>query len=102
MNAAARRVLAALYAVTVAETPYGGQARTYELLGQIWLNPGKVGARRRSGPDGQKRIETRRATAGPDPRLNSGRVLAVEGVRWRILAVSAGPAETELELERLT
>ncbi len=101
MNAAARRVLAALYAVTVAETPYGGQARTYELLGQIWLAPGKVGGRRRNGPDGQQRIETRRVTAGLDPRLDAGRVLEVEGVRWRILAVSAGPAETELELERL-
>jgi len=101
VSAAARRVLAALYAVTVAETPYGGQARTYELLGQIWLNPGKVGGRRRSGPDGQQRIETWRVTTGLDPRLNAGRVLEFEGVRWRILAVTTGPAETDLELERL-
>ncbi|HAV51338.1 MAG TPA: hypothetical protein DCX75_15240, partial [Brevundimonas sp.] len=63
-------MLAALYAVTVTETPYGGQARTYELLGQIWLNPGKVGGRRRSGPDGQQRIETWRVTTGLAPRLN--------------------------------
>lgn len=101
MSAAERRVLAALYSVTVVETPYGGQARTYELLGQIWLAPGKVGGRRRNGPDGQQRIETRRVTAGLDPRLNAGRVLEVEGVRWRILAVATGPADTDLELERL-
>jgi hypothetical protein len=72
------RVLATLYAVCVSETPYGGQARTYELLGQIWLNPGKVGGRRRNGPDGQQRVETRRVTAGLDPRLNAGRVLEGE------------------------
>lgn len=101
MSAAERRVLAALYAVAVVETPYGGQARTWELLGEIWLNPGKVGGRRRSGPDGQQRIETRRVTAGLDPRLNAGRVLEFEGVRWRIVAVSTGPADTDLELERL-
>jgi hypothetical protein len=101
VSAAERRVLAALYAVCVSETPYGGQARTYELLGQIWLNPGKVGGRRRNGPDGQQRVETRRMTAGLDPRMNAGRVLEVEGVRWRILAVATGPADTDLELERL-
>ena len=101
MSVAARRVLAALYAVEVVETPYGGQARTWELLGQIWLKPGKVGGRRRSGPDGQQRIETRRVTAGLDPRLNAGRVLEFDGVRWRILAVGTGPADTDIELERL-
>ena len=101
MSVAARRVLAALYAVEVVETPYGGQARTWELLGQIWLKPGKVGGRRRSGPDGQQRIETRRVTAGLDPRLNAVRVLEFDGVRWRILAVATGPADTDIELERL-
>ena len=101
MTAARRRVLAALYAVTVAETPYGGQARTYELLGQIWLNPGKVGGRRRGGPDGQQRIETQRVTAGLDPRLNAGRVLEFDGVRWRITGVAVGHADTDLELEQL-
>jgi hypothetical protein len=102
VSAAARRVLAELHAVTVAETPYGGQAQSYELLGQVWLAPGKVGGRRRNGPDGQQRIETRRVTAGLDPRLNAGRVLEFEGVRWRIMAVSTGPADADLELERLT
>lgn len=101
MSAAGRRVLAALYAIAVVETPYGGQARTYELLGQIWLNPGKVGGRRRSGPDGLQRIETRRVTAGLDPRLNAGRVLEFEGVRWRIAALAAGRTETDMDLERL-
>ena len=90
-----------LSSVTVAETPYGGQARSYEPLGTVWLDPGKVVGRQRNGPDGTRRIETRRATAGLDPRLNAGRVLEFDGVRWRIVAAALTPVDTDLELERL-
>ena len=101
MTVGERRVLAELFAVTVADTPYGGQARTYDPLGTVWLAPGPLRARQRSGPDGQRRIEGRRAKAAPDPRLTAGRVLAFEGGHWRIAAVATVRTDVELDLERL-
>lgn len=102
MTAATRRVLAELFAVTLSETPYGGQARSYEALGTVWLAPGPMRARQRSGPNGQRRIEGRRAISAPDPRLTAGRVLAFEGANWRIVAVATVRTDIELDLERLS
>lgn len=102
MTAATRRVLAELFAVTLSETPYGGQARSYEALGSVWLAPGPMRARQRSGPDGQRRIEGRRTISAPDPRLTAERVLTFEGANWRIVAVAKVRADVELDLERLS
>lgn len=100
MTAGRRRVLAQLQVVTEVETPYGGQARSREPLGAVWLAPERVTARRRDGAAGERRMEVRRATTLVDGRLVTGRVLEFEGALWRIASVRVGALETELELER--
>jgi hypothetical protein len=95
------RVLAGLYRVVEAETPYGGRSVTFETVGSTWL---KCGARRRGerGDGDQRRVtESLTAEARNDPRLAVGRVLRFGGADWTVLTVEdLRPGRTKLGLER--
>jgi hypothetical protein len=97
------RVLASLFEVAEAETPYGGVATTYEPLGHAWL---KLGARRRRERTEAGRaavVETTTAEARVDPRLRPGRVLRFGGADWNIVFVEVGverPGRARVSLER--
>lgn len=97
------RVLASLFEVVEAETPYGGRSVTYEALGVAWL---ALGARRRRGksePGGSRSIETVSAETRDDPRLAEGRVLRFGGADWTIIAVDGvdgRPGRATVGLER--
>jgi hypothetical protein len=95
-------VLAELLERVEAQTPYGGRAVTYDGLGVVWLDPGRVSLRERSDGQGARRLETLEAVVRVDPRLAAGRVLRFGGADWAIAGVgkAAGSGRVTLRLER--
>jgi hypothetical protein len=94
------KVLAELFEGVESETPYGGRAVSWELLGSAWL---KLGARRRrekSEPVGARAIETVTAETRSDPRLGNGRMLRFGGGDWRIVSGETVGGRAILNLER--
>ena len=92
--------MAGLFEGVESETPYGGQAVSWELLGSAWL---KLGARRRrekNEPGGLRAVETVTAETRSDPRLAAGRVLRFGGGDWRIVSGETVGGRAILDLER--
>ena len=84
-------------------TAQGGRAVFYEAMGQIWL---KAGARRRAekGEAGAVVVvETMKAEARADPRLEDGLCLRFSGADWKVLVVdrTLRAGRMVLELERV-
>ena len=97
------RILANLFEVLEAETPYGGRATTYEALGVAWLGLGARRRRERTEAGVARGIETLSAETRADPRLAEGRVLRFGGADWEIVAVDGvggRPGRVALGLER--
>ena len=84
-------------------TPQGGRAVFYEAVGQVWL---KAGARRRSekGEAGAVVVvETMKAEARADRRLEESLRLRFSGADWKVLVVdqTVKVGRMVLELERV-
>lgn len=94
------RVLAGLFEVVEAETPYGGRGVSYEPLGQAWLKVGLARRRERREAGGVRVAETATAEARSDPRLIEGRVLRFGGADWAITGAQHVGGTAILELER--
>ena len=97
------RTLAELLEPSQTETPYGGQAITFELLGVAWLEPGARRARERTEAGISRTVETLEAGVRADPRLTEGRVLRFGGGDWTIRRYDAEPGRpgrAGLSLER--
>jgi len=97
------RVIAGLFRPVEAPTAQGGRSVFYEAMGQVWL---KVGARRRreKGEAGAVVVmETMRALARSDPRLEEGLRVRFGGADWALVAVDVGDVAGRmvLELERV-
>ena len=97
------RVIAGLFRPVEASTAQGGRSVFYEAIGQVWL---KVGARRRreKGEAGAVVVmETMRAQARSDPRLEEGLRVRFGGADWALVAVDVGDVAGRmvLELERV-
>jgi hypothetical protein len=96
-------VLAGLFEVEEAETPYGGMAVTYEPLGHAWLKMGARRRRERTEAGRATSVETTTAETRVDPRLRPGRVLRFGGADWTIVLVEVEaerPGRAKLSLER--
>ena len=97
------RVLGELLEAVETETPYGGQAVSYEPLGVVWLRLDRQARRERTDAGVSSAIETARAETRADPRLNEGRVIRFGGGDWRIAAVVGDPdrpGRVTLNIER--
>ena len=97
------RTLAELLAPTQAETPYGGQVTSYEILGLAWLALGPRQTRERTEEGLGRSFETLEAVVRTDPRLTEGRVLRFGGADWKIRQTDPDvdrPGRTTLKLER--
>ena len=97
------RVLAELLEATETETPFGGQAVSYETLGSVWLRLDARRRRERSEAGGLGVLETATAEVWTDPRLVEGRVIRFGGADWRIVQVDVQadrPGRCDLQLER--
>ena len=100
-SACLRAVLAELYEGAESETPYGGRAVSWDLLGPAWL---KLGARRRrekSEPGGARAVETVTAETRSDVRRAKGRMLRFGGGDWRIVSGETVGGRAILNLERM-
>lgn len=100
MSAGRKALLAELFEVIEAETPYGGRSVTYEALGWVWLKPGAVRQRQRSEAGTSATTQTATAEARADSRLTAGRLLRVGGADWRIALSEIVGGRTILNLER--
>jgi len=94
------KTLAELFELIEAETPYGGRAVSYELMGHAWLKLGARRRRERSEAAGQRAIETVTAETRADARLAMGRVLRFGGGDWRIVSGETVGGQAILNLER--
>lgn len=95
------KTLAELFELVEAETPYGGRAVSYELLGHAWLKLGARRRRERSEAGGPRAIETVTAETRADARLAPGRVLRFGGGDWRIVSGETVGGQAVLNLERI-
>lgn len=98
------RVLGELFEVVEADTPFGGQAVSFEPLGPVWLRVQGRRRRERTEGGGLGVVETATAEARTDPRLVEGRVIRFGGADWRIIQVDVQadrPGRSELQLERV-
>lgn len=96
MIAARLPLLAQLFEVIEAETPYGGRSLTYEPVGSAWLRLGQTRRRERNAAV----VETVTVEGRSDPRLIAGRVLRFGGADWRIVSGEAVGGRAILNLER--
>lgn len=96
MIAARLPLLAQLFEVVEAETPYGGRSLTYEPVGSAWLRLGQTRRRERNAAV----VETVSAEGRSDPRLIAGRVLRFGGADWRIISGETVGGRAILNLER--
>ena len=97
------RSLAELLEPTQAETPYGGQVTTFELVGVAWLKLGQRRTRERTEEGLTRTVETLEVEVRTDPRLSEGRVLRFGGGDWMIRRIDpepGAPGRTVLSLER--
>jgi hypothetical protein len=93
-------LLAQVFEVIEAETPYGGRSLTYELIGSAWLRAGPTRRRDRSEAGTSTAVETVTAESRPDPRLTAGRVLRFGGGDWLIISGEPANCRSILNLER--
>jgi len=93
-------LLAQLFEVVEAETPYGGRSRTYEPIGSAWLRAGPTRRRERSEAGTSTTVETLTAESRLDPRLTAGRVLRFSGGDWQIVSGELVNSRSILNLER--
>ena len=100
MIAARRPLLAQVFEVIEAETPYGGRSLTYELIGSAWLRAGPTRRRDRSEAGTLTTVETLTAESRLDSRLTAGRVLRFGGGDWRIVSGEPVNRRSILHLER--
>lgn len=100
MIAARLALLAQVFEVIEAETPYGGRSLTYEPIGSAWLRVGPTRRRERSEAGISTTVEALTAESRPDPRLTAGRVLRFGGGDWRIASGEPAKARSILNLER--
>ena len=97
------RKLAELLARVEGVTAQGGRAVSYEPLGFVWIAPGPVRRRVRTGGEGVADALTLTAECRSDARLTEGRLLRWDGADWRIALVDAatqGRARLMLERDR--
>ncbi|MDP1914042.1 head-tail adaptor protein [Brevundimonas sp.] len=94
------RVMAGLFSGVESETPYGGQAVSWEPLGSAWLRLGARRRREKSEVGGVRAVETVTAEARSDARLTAGRVLRFGGGDWRIVSGETVGGRAILNLER--
>ena len=97
------KVLAGVFRPVETVTAQGGRAVFHEAMGQVWL---KTGARRRAekGEAGAVVVvETMKAEARADPRLEEGLRLRFWGADWKVLVVdqTLKAGRMVLELERV-
>ena len=97
------RVLATVWRGAETRTAQGGVAVFYEAVGSVWL---KLGARRRTTKGEAEAavvVETLRAEARADPRLEEGLRLRFSGAEWSLVMVDTSEAagRVKLELERM-
>ena len=95
------KVLAGLFELVEAETPYGGRSVSWEPLGSAWLKLGARWRRERAEPGGLAAIETVTAETRADARLAPGRVLRFGGADWRIVSGETVGGRAILNLERM-
>ena len=100
MTARRRALLAQLFEVTEAETPYGGRSLMYEPLGYAWLKVGPVKRRGRAEAGTDAATGTRDVEARADARLTIGRMLRFDGADWRIASGDTVDGRSLLQLER--
>lgn len=100
MIAARLPLLAQVFEVIEAETPYGGRSLTYEPIGSAWIKPGPTRRRERSEAGSSTTVETLTAESRSDPRLMAGRVLRFSGADWRIVSGEPANGRSILNLER--
>ena len=101
MSAGRKALLAELFEVVEAETPYGGRSVTYETVGSVWLKPGAVRQRQRAEGGTSATIETVTAEVRVDSRLVTERRLQFGGADWRIASSDTVGGRTILNLERM-
>lgn len=98
------RVLGELFEVLEAETPFGGQAVSFEARGSVWLRVEGRRRRERAEAGGLGVVEVATAEARTDPRLVEGRLIRFGGADWKIAQVDVEadrPGRSELQLERV-
>jgi len=96
------RVLAGLFEGLESQTPYGGEAVSWEPIGSAWLKPGPRRRREKNEPGGARVTEVMTAEARADSRLTSERVLRFGGADWRIRSVQTVGGQAILNLERMS
>lgn len=101
MIAARLPLLAELFEVVEAETPYGGRNLTYDLIGSAWIRPGLARRRDRREAGAAATIEALTAESRADARLIAGHVLRFGGADWRIVAGERFGGRAILDLERI-
>jgi hypothetical protein len=97
-------VLGELFEVVEAETPFGGQAVSFQPLGSVWLKVEGRRRRERAEAGGLGVVEVASAEARTDPRLVEGWVIRFGGADWKIAQVDVQaerPGRSELQLERV-
>lgn len=97
------KVLAGVFRPVETVTAQGGRAVFYEAMGQVWL---KAGARRRAekGEAGAVVVvETMKAEARADPRLEEGLCLRLSGADWKLVVLDqvSKAGRMVMELERV-
>ena len=85
------RLLAELLEPVEVETPYGGQAVSYDPLGSVWLRIDRRSRRERTEAGATSGIEIAAVETRVDPRLVEGRVIRFGGGDWTITAVNGEP-----------
>lgn len=97
------RVLATVWRGAETRTPQGGVAVFYEAVGSVWLKPGARRRTTKGEAEAAVVVETLKAEARADPRLEEGLQLRFSGAQWRLVAVDHGEVagRVKLELERV-
>ena len=100
---ASRRVLATLFAVAEASTPFGGQARSWTPLATLWVSLSPISTSLVANPNQPpQRREQVRAQARDMVIVVAGQRLSIGARHWRITAVDRGqpqPGLMVLDLE---
>ncbi|MFN4288960.1 MAG: hypothetical protein ACK4E3_10750 [Brevundimonas sp.] len=85
-------MLGALFEVRESETPFGGQARSLEPLGHVWLEPLEaVSMSRRNGEAGPVTERRWHVRARAETRLEPGQQIEVAGHLWTISEIGLAP-----------
>lgn len=85
-------MLGALFEVRESETPFGGQARSLEPLGHVWLEPlERVSLSRRNGEAGPVTERRWHVRARAETRLEPGQQIEVAGHLWKVCEIGIEP-----------